>query len=208
MLKQVSRQPDGAIAALLDDQVRAWHAAGIDLEAGLGDEQQPAAVLDALVALGIDPVPELVALYSWRVANEYAGMFWEADLVALDAAVHAWTANRSVIAGNPEWERRATEGNSWPGPIAWFPVLVGVGNTSDGLVIDNGAGSDRGSLWWIMPQDDSRKVFDSLSEALRAAIFCVEAGLWTHSDGFVECARTHQPWPHDRDHPPWCDQHH
>lgn len=158
--------------------------------------------------LGIDPVPELVELYAWRRPEDYPGLFWEADLFGIDQAVEVWRANRSVIEGHPDWERDAEELMSWPGPTTFFPALIGVGNSGDCLMVDNSAGPDRGGLWWVVTQDDSRKVFESLDEALRAAIHCVSEALWTRDGAVVECLRTHQPWPHDRVHPPWCDEHH
>lgn len=196
------------VGALLDAMVGAWGSVGTDLRPRLPAGRQPAAVREQFSAIGIDPVPELVALYSWREPEGPPGLFWEADLLGIGAAVAVWRQHRSVMAGDDEWERQAVEQRAWPGPPTWFPALVGVGVSSDCLMVDNGAGPDRGSLWWVMPQDDSRKVFESLPEALEAALYCVTGGLWTQAGSLVECARTHQAWPHDRVHPPWCDGHH
>ncbi len=188
----------------LDDLTIALAAAGSPVREHLRPGLKSAGVLDRLRSLRLEPVGEVVELFSWADGiddPEQVHVFWECNLYPLDDLVSTYRQNRRHA------DEAADAGDAWPGPPGWFPVLML--DQEEFVAVDCGDGPGRGSLWFLSAEDEPQLIFTDLGEAVAAAAYCARAGLWRPStSGQIEADRGHMPWVHDRAHPPWCELHH
>jgi hypothetical protein len=143
----------------------ALHRAGSPIRSSLRPGLADADVRAALRRLDLVAPYQLVDLYAWADGlggRPAAGphLVWLAHFPPLAESVAAYRLDRAADSGAPR---------------EWFPVLV----APDGgrLSVQCGLGAGRGTLWWSRP-DGPVRLFDSLCDAVDAAIWCVETGEW------------------------------
>ncbi len=194
---------DGYLAALVER--------GSPIDAHLQPGLDPAEVRRALGDVGLDAPDEAIELWSWRngtPGGAWGGpdLFWETtDLLPVQECVQLWQELQAVAdADQPGvgWREFADAGELFPGPRHFLPFLVL--DVREVMFLDCGPGEHRGALWFGTSSEAPCLVFDDLVEAVHAARWCVDTGLWRiDAAGRLECDRDVVPGPGDRDHPPW-----
>ncbi len=196
------------IAQLLDEHLEALRRAGF-----VGSAPQPGPresyVRGRLVEAGYGDRDDLVEFFSWAQYPGDSGtfdLFWETGgVLGVDAAVALGADLRAFRRQFPDDPIEA-----FPGPDHWIPILLM--DSAELVLLDTSADGARdrsgGSIWFAFSHEANLKMFDSLADALRAATYCVMAGLWTISDdGYgIRCDRNFMPAPGDLHDPPWADQ--
>lgn len=84
-------------------------------------------------------------------------------------------------------------------PSSWLPFAMGV-DSSDMAVVDTSAHPLHSGSVWCLEKHGYFRAFDSLGDAIAAATYCVQAGIWSiEDDGFsIVCSeRDSAPGPTD-----------
>ena len=161
-------------------------------------------VRSTLSAAGHEPRPELVDFFSWAVygvEGRTLSLFWETpDPLSVDQAVSYDPNLLEWLRGDP-----SDPSGEWPGPVRGLPIIH-LDGLSEFVSIDTVSDHESGgSIWFSAPSTPNVRMFDSLADALAAATYCVQAGLWTVADDgwTILCERDSVPGPEDVDSPPW-----
>jgi hypothetical protein len=176
---------------------------GFSEEIYLGPGRDPAPVHATFTALGLDPPDDLVSLFTWRTVvhpSGYAPIFREVFLHPLATMVDVYRFNRQIAAGVGEHGLDPT--TVWPGPSTWFPALMMDG--AEIIAVDCGYG-DRGAVWFAFTQSEPARMYQSLAEAIAAALHCIEAGYWHYdpASDLVEGDGRSPAWLGDPVAAPW-----
>jgi hypothetical protein len=125
-----------------------------------------------------DPVEELVELWSWRDGEaEGCRCFWGGYFRSLDRLEVDLPSNREAL--HDSRILTEAEGFDWAfSPAVAVPVVYA---RYDDTLVDCGSGPDRGCVYHAGAAHDHAEpvtMFASLTDAVEAARFCVEAGYW------------------------------
>lgn len=188
---------------LLDTYLSELMAAGSSIASYLSEathsEDYVRSRLDESGLLDLD---EVVEFFTWRSflpsrwlggPDHYEFFYEDTSPLSIDAAIELRKANVEMI--DPDYV------NAWPGDATWLPIAVQ--DWSEFMAVDCGPGEGAGSVWHVFTQTTNVKMFDTLGEAIEAATFCLQAGLWTCEGRYVQCERRLQPLEADIANPPW-----
>lgn len=197
------------IKELLDNYFESLQRAGF-----VGEPVRPgpeeSVVRQQLRAAGYGDRDDVVEFFSWSdfsPPNIALSLFWETSTpLTVERAVTAGEFNREL------YDEFATDLTGeqfdplelYPGPDHWIPILEMDG--SEFVAVDTSDNPQTGgSVWFAYKSASNFKMFDSLTDAIRTATYCVESKLWTVSDNGwgIACNRTSMANPHDLETPPW-----
>ena len=162
-----------------------------------------------LVQAGYDAREDVVEFFTWSgfVDRSWVGpdLFWGYNPVTLAHAIEIHRIQRDGVSDFWKSEGFSSDEAQWfpPGPDFFLPIAVL--DSKDYVCVDCRAGDLGGSVWSQYSSDPTVELlFESLGEALEAARWSIETGVWTVDvNSQIECDRPFGPSTRDRDYPPF-----
>lgn len=177
------------IKNLLDTHMQALTDAGYVRTASRpGPDER--VVRRALLDAGYFDRDDLVEYLCWADYPEAGGSFLElfdyhSDPLSFEQAIAEGQLLRDV-ARSDEWsteQQRALSlvPGAYPGPDHWIPIAMGV--AAEMVLLDTSPGPELGGwIWSINPEVESFRAFKSLADAIQAATYCIQTGVWVIED--------------------------
>ena len=165
---------------------------------------------------GYGPREDVVDFFSWAhypPPNGSFDLFWETPMpLGIIDALALGDSMRRCLQEDLRYLNMSSVDELEPGlvdllfsgPDHRLPLvqLDGAEYVSVDTSVTGGLG---GSVWFSFTQSESFKMFDSLAEAIEAATYCIQSGLWrVEDDGYrIACDRDSMPDAQDLANPPW-----
>lgn len=187
-----------AVVQQLLDQYRASLFSSGFPEFEVAKAPTPEVAARKITTAGLNPLPEVVEWFTWGEfpVEGKESFFWETGWIPdLDSSMRI----RELFANDRDDPQDVW---SYPGTSDW--LVIAHLDTSEIVAVDAGFGPQAGSVWFVYGKSGtpSLRMFSSLAEALGAASFCVESGLWTIDGHRLESPNTGMPSFSDLLEPP------